>query len=88
MKLFRNIYFWLAFGSFVVVIGGDILSMRDYHYSPSKEDRAAQAEVEQERADEGKSTDLPDPYISGFATAVILGGFWWVMLWSNDSLKK
>lgn len=88
MRLFRNIYLWLALGSLVIVIGGDILSMRNYHYLPSKEDRAAQAEVEQERADEGKSTDLPDPYISGFITAVILGGFWWATLSWDDRLKK
>lgn len=80
MKLLRNLYFWMALGSLVVVIGGDILSMRDYHYSPSKEARAAEEEVRQEREAEGKSTFLPDPYLEGFITAVVLGGLWFVML--------
>jgi hypothetical protein len=80
MRFLRNAYFWMALGSVVIVIGGDILSMRNYHYSPDKEDRAVQQEIEQEREAEGKSTLLPDPYLSGVITAVILGGFWYMTL--------
>jgi hypothetical protein len=70
MKFLRNIYFWLALGSVVVVIGGDAL------YRDSKE--AIQAA--EERRAEGESSTLLDPYLAGFFTAVVLGGFWYGIL--------
>lgn len=79
MKFLRNIYFWMLLGTIAVVIGGDFVSMNDYYYLPSKEDRAIDAQIKQDREAEGKSTDLPDPYLAGFGTAVVLGVFWYLV---------
>jgi hypothetical protein len=74
MKFIRNIYFWLALGSVVVVIGGDAL-YRDY--SPNSKEAMQAAE---ERRAEGESSTLLDPYLAGFFTAVVLGGGWYAIL--------
>lgn len=80
MKFLRNVYFWMALGSIAVVIIGDMMSMQGYYRRETKEDQEAQ----EERRAEGKSTMLPDPYISGFVTAVILGGFWIAVIHQNN----
>jgi cytochrome c biogenesis protein CcdA len=74
MKFIRNIYFWLALGSVVVVIGGDAL-YRDYNPNSKEAQQAAE-----ERSTEGESPTLLDPYLAGFFTAVVLGGCWYGIL--------
>jgi hypothetical protein len=74
MRFLRNIYFWLALGSVVVVIGGDAL-YRGYNPNSKEAQQAAE-----ERRAEGESSTLLDPYLTGFFTAVVLGGFWYGIL--------
>ena len=73
MRFLRNIYLWMALGSILVVFAGDIYSRKYLSQPDSRENQQA----EEERVAEGKSTDNLDPFLAGFFTAVVLGGFWY-----------
>ena len=77
MKFIRNVYFWLVLGSVVVVIGGDAL----YHdYNPKSKEALRPLRSEELRVN---LQPFSDPYLAGFFTAVVLGGFWYGILSKN-----
>jgi len=72
MRVIRNVYLWMVLGSlaFVWLMG------RSSSVHLTKQEAQ---EMREEREDEGKDPDGMPPFAMGFATACILGGFWYAV---------
>jgi hypothetical protein len=68
MRVIRNLYFWLILGT-VVFVGAMAWSSSTH---VSRQDREA-------REEEGESSDRLPPFAAGFATACVVGLFWFAV---------
>jgi hypothetical protein len=68
MRLVKSLYFWLVLGTVVFIA----FAAWSSSIHVSQHDRKA-------REEEGESSDRMSPFAAGFATAVIVGGFWFAV---------
>ncbi|MBB5329448.1 hypothetical protein HDF14_003066 [Edaphobacter lichenicola] len=68
MRLIKSLYFWLVLGTVAFVA----FAAWSSSVQVSQHDRES-------REEEGESSDRVPPFAAGFATAAIVGGFWFAV---------